>query len=149
MTDLRFRRARFEDLDPILRLLVEDHIAAVRETTDRSAYEGPLKELCASDDHMFWVAERHGQVVGCCQIIIFPGLSRRGARRGHIESVFVAGALRGQGIGAAMMAEAEAVCRARGCTLIQLMSDKARIDAHRFYERLGYVASHEGMKKPL
>ncbi len=80
---------------------------------------------------------------------ILAGLSREGSRRALVEAVRVAADLRSQGIGAKLMAECEARARAGGCTIIQLTTDRSRAAAHRFYERLGYQASHLGMKKPL
>jgi GNAT superfamily N-acetyltransferase len=82
-------------------------------------------------------------------LTILAGLSRGGSRRALVEAVRVAADLRSQGIGARMMADCEARARAAGATIIQLTTDRSRTDAHRFYERLGYQASHLGMKKPL
>jgi GNAT superfamily N-acetyltransferase len=79
-------------------------------------------------------------------LTFIPGLSRRGAWRGQIESVRIVRGQRGAGLGQRMFAWAIATCRERGCGLVQLTTDKSRSDAHRFYERLGFVASHEGYK---
>ena len=88
-------------------------------------------------------------VVATLQLSFIPGLARRGALRAQIEAVRVADACRGGGLGAAMMAWAIGEARRRGCALVQLTSDKSRTSAHRFYERLGFVATHEGMKLAL
>jgi len=95
------------------------------------------------------VAERDGQIVGTLQLSFLPGLARRGALRAQIEAVRVAQGERGSGLGAAMMGWAIEEARRRGCALVQLTTDKSRADAHRFYARLGFVASHEGMKLAL
>jgi GNAT superfamily N-acetyltransferase len=95
------------------------------------------------------VAERHGEVVGTLQLSLLPGLSRRGALRAQIEGVRVARTARGLGLGPVLMGWAIEEARRRGCVLVQLTSDKARPDAHRFYDRLGFVATHEGYKLPL
>jgi GNAT superfamily N-acetyltransferase len=95
------------------------------------------------------VAEQDGRVVGCLQISFIPGLSRLGMWRGQIEAVRVASGQRGSGLGKAMLAWAIEQCRARGCGLVQLTTDKRRPQAHRFYESLGFEASHEGMKLTL
>jgi GNAT superfamily N-acetyltransferase len=90
-----------------------------------------------------------GAVVGTLQLSFIPGIARTGAWRGQIEAVRIAQALRGSGVGQQMFEWAIAQCRARGCTLVQLTTDKGRPDAHRFYEKLGFVASHEGYKLGL
>jgi GNAT superfamily N-acetyltransferase len=83
------------------------------------------------------------------QLTFIPGLARRGALRAQIEAVRVADGLRGTGLGSAMLRWAIDEARRRGCALVQLTTDKSRGDAHRFYRRLGFVASHEGMKLTL
>lgn len=95
------------------------------------------------------MAEIGGAVAGCLQLSFIPGLSRRGLWRGQVESVRVARARRGAGLGGLMLEWAIETCRARGCGLVQLTSDARRADAIRFYERLGFVASHAGMKLDL
>lgn len=84
-----------------------------------------------------------------CQLSFLPGLSRRGSWRSQIEAVRVAASIRGLGIGAIMVNWAASESRRRGCSLMQLTTDKSRKDAHRFYQRLGFEASHEGMKLTL
>ena len=83
------------------------------------------------------------------QLSILPGLARRGARRGQLEAVRVEEGGRGQGLGEAMVRWAVEESRRRGCAVVQLTTDKSRTDAHRFYERLGFERSHEGMKLAL
>ena len=90
------------------------------------------------------VFEMNDDIIGCLQISFIPGLSRRGALRGQIESVRVAANFRGNGYGTLMMAWAIEKCREQGCSLVQLTSDKTRKDAQRFYQELGFVQSHEG-----
>lgn len=95
---------------------------------------------------MLVVAERDGRVVGTLQLSFLAGLSHRGAWRGQIEAVRIAGELRGQGLGGELIDWAVAECRARGCKMAQLTSKGDRLDAHRFYERLGWDKSHAGFK---
>ena len=95
------------------------------------------------------MAEADGRIAGTMQLSFLPGLARRGALRAQIEAVRVAGSQRGSGLGGAMLRWAIGEARRRGCALVQLTTDKSRADAHRFYERLGFVASHEGMKLDL
>jgi GNAT superfamily N-acetyltransferase len=103
-----------------------------------------------SDPNQFLaVAVQDARVVGTLQLTFIPGLSRHGAWRGQIEAVRVASELRGSGLGRRLIEWAIAQCRARGCGLVQLTTDRTRPDAHRFYEALGFVASHIGYKMSL
>lgn len=149
---LTFRKARLEDLGALVDMLADDGLGRGREDASRPLRADYVEAFAAIDadpnQHQL-VAEENGAIVGTLQITFIRGLSRRGATRGLIEGVRVAGARRGGGIGAAMMREAVALCRARGCSLVQLTTDKSRKDAHRFYARLGFEASHEGFKMTL
>lgn len=98
---------------------------------------------------MLIVAERDGRVIGTLQLSFLPGLSHRGAWRGQIEAVRIASDLRGHGLGGELIGWAVAQCRARGCRMAQLTSKNDRVDAHRFYERLGWDKSHAGFKLVL
>src|SRR5690606_35611479 len=100
------------------------------------------------DIHLL-VAEDSGRVVGCLQLIIMPGLSLMGTTRAEIEAVRVASSARGQRIGERLIEAAIQRARSRGCRLVQLTTNKSRVDAQRFYERLGFTATHIGMKLPL
>jgi ribosomal protein S18 acetylase RimI-like enzyme len=93
--------------------------------------------------------EEEGSLVGCVQLTFIPGLSLQGVLRGQIESVRIASTRRGSGLGHAMLEWAIAECRRRGCGLVQLTMNKSRDDALRFYQSLGFVASHEGFKLTL
>lgn len=93
--------------------------------------------------------ELDGRVVGTLQISYMPGLSHQGAWRGEIESVRIASSARGSGLGRLMIQWAVEQCRQRQCRIVQLTSDMARTDAHRFYEQLGFTASHKGFKLTL
>ncbi|HKD89893.1 MAG TPA: GNAT family N-acetyltransferase, partial [Streptosporangiaceae bacterium] len=103
----------------------------------------------ADPAHTLVVAEQAGEIVGTMQLSFLPGLARRGALRAQIEAVRVAESNQGSGLGSAMIGWAIDEARRRGCALVQLTTDKSRRDAHRFYQRLGFVASHEGMKLAL
>lgn len=149
---LSFRDARRDDLRAIVALLVDDALGRSRDTLGEGLDPGYLRAfeaIEADPNQRLVVAERGGVVVGTFQSSYLPGLSRRGMWRAQIESVRVARECRGLGIGEAMMRWAIAQARARGCGLVQLTTDKSRNDAHRFYARLGFVASHEGMKLAL
>ncbi|UKA49638.1 GNAT family N-acetyltransferase [Arthrobacter sp. FW305-123] len=144
------RRARKGDLPRILALLADDQLGATRENADDLApYEQAFEAIDADPAHLLVVGELDGGVVATFQLSYLPGLSRKGSWRAQIEAVRVSGALRGRGVGALMIQWAVDQAKEYGCSLVQLTTDKSRIAAHRFYERLGFVASHEGMKLTL
>ncbi len=137
-------------------LLADDAMGAGRETArDMVPYEEAFAAIDADPAHLLVVGElvpdgaANGPVMAMFQLSFLPGISRQGAWRSQIEAVRVAGSLRGQGIGNLMMRWAIDESRRRGCTLMQLTTHKSRAAAHRFYERLGFDASHEGMKLTL
>jgi GNAT superfamily N-acetyltransferase len=147
------RRAVPADVTAIVGLIAADQLGrvrdGVRDATDRAAYEAAFVAIDADPAQLLVVAEAAGRVVGTLQLTFIPGLARRGAWRAQIEAVRVADGFRGDGLGSAMLGWAIDEARRRGCALVQLTTDKARADAQRFYERLGFVASHEGMKLAL
>jgi GNAT superfamily N-acetyltransferase len=150
---VQLRPARREDVPALVALLAADQLGAtrdgVRDPADLAAYERAFQAMDEDPAHILLVADSRGDVVGTLQLSFLPGLARRGALRAQIEAVRVAESTRGSGLGAAMMSWAIEESRRRGCALVQLTSDKSRVDAHRFYERLGFAASHEGMKLKL
>jgi len=149
------RQARREDIPALVALIAADQLGAtrdgIRDRADLEAYEQAFHAIDRDPGHLLLVAESpaDGQIVGTMQLSFLPGLARRGALRAQIEAVRVAESTRGTGLGGAMMRWAIEQARGRGCALVQLTSDKSRGDAHRFYERLGFVYSHEGMKLKL
>jgi GNAT superfamily N-acetyltransferase len=150
---VQFRAASRADVPAILRLLADDEITRGRDGVvpegEDAAYWAAFDAIDADPRNELIVADEDGAVVGTCQLTFTPSLSRRGAERMTIEAVRVRLDLRDRGIGRAMMLWALARARERGCGLAQLTTDKRRTDAHRFYESLGFVASHEGMKLAL
>jgi GNAT superfamily N-acetyltransferase len=143
------RRAVAADLPAIVALLADDPLGATREGADLAPYEAAFAAVDADPAHLLVVADDAGAVVGTLQLSLLPGLSRGGAVRAQVEGVRVAGAARGRGLGEAMLRWCADEARRRGAALVQLTTDVRRPDAHRFYERLGYVASHVGMKLAL
>ncbi|GAA4581662.1 GNAT family N-acetyltransferase [Planotetraspora phitsanulokensis] len=127
-------------------LLVDDPISASRTAVPGLDYDSAFAAIDADPGNELIVVESDGEIVGTMQLTFIPGLSRRGAVRLQVEAVRVASRHRSQGIGRKMMEWAAERARERGCGMIQLTSDKARTDAHRFYASLGYEASHEGFK---
>ncbi|WP_298760653.1 GNAT family N-acetyltransferase, partial [uncultured Nocardioides sp.] len=146
----RLQRARRTDVPAIVALLADDPISGAREVDDVVRYEAAYDAVARSPgEFLAVVRDRAGAVVGTMQLSVLPGLSRAGATRLQVEGVRIAAGLRGRGLGAAMLEWAHDHGRARGATFSQLTTDSARTDAHRFYERLGYTASHKGFKRPL
>lgn len=144
------RRAAKADVPRILQLLADDRIGSGRESADDPGpYELAFDAIDADPAHLLVVGELGGDVVATFQLSFIPGLSRKGSRRAQIEGVRVDSKLRGQGTGALMMQWAIDHSRESGCSLIQLTTDKSRGAARRFYGRLGFAASHEGMKLTL
>jgi GNAT superfamily N-acetyltransferase len=147
------RTAGQEDVPALVSLIAADQLGAtrdgVRDAADLAAYTAAFEAINADPAHTLVVAERAGEVVGTMQLSFLPGLARRGALRAQIEAVRVAESSQGSGLGTAMIGWAIDEARRRGCALVQLTTDKSRLDAHRFYQRLGFVPSHEGMKLAL
>ncbi|MEU7555983.1 GNAT family N-acetyltransferase [Streptomyces sp. NPDC044571] len=144
------RPATEDDLPAIVAMLADDPLGAARESPgDLTPYLTALKRL-ADDPHQHMVvAVRAGRVVGTLQLTVIPGLSRRGATRSLIEGVRVHADERGSGLGTRLIQWAIDQSRRENCQLVQLTSDVTRTDAHRFYERLGFAASHVGFKLSL
>lgn len=144
-----WREATRVDVPAVVALLADDVLGQGRESADLAPYLAAFDAMQDEGGNRLIVAEQDGRVVACYQLTLISGLSLTAARRAQVEGVRVAADLRGRGIGAALMADAEARARADGCQLIQLTTNATRTDAHRFYARLGFTPSHIGFKKPL
>jgi ribosomal protein S18 acetylase RimI-like enzyme len=148
-----FRSARQSDLADIIRLLADDDLGSTREVVSDPVdirYLAAFAAIEADPNQLLAVAiDETDRVVGCLQLSFLPGLSRTGMWRGQIESVRIAKGHRGSGFGSQFIEWAIARCAERGCGLVQLTSDKTRADSIRFYEKLGFVTSHEGLKRNL
>jgi ribosomal protein S18 acetylase RimI-like enzyme len=149
ISEVTIRRARLEDIGVIVAMLADDPIGGGRERI-----EDPLPQCyftafetvdCDANIQLVVAENGEGAVVGCLQLCIMPGLSSQGASRGLIEDVRVASRCRSRGIGEQMVQWAVAEARARGCKLVELLTHHTRVDAQRFYERLGFTRSHVGM----
>ncbi|WP_372344329.1 N-acetyltransferase family protein [Streptomyces sp. KL116D] len=150
MGDLEIRPAAAEDVPAIVAMLADDPLGARRESPDDLApYLAAHARLAADPNQHLVVAVREGRVVGTLQLTVIPGLSRMGSTRSVIEGVRVHADERGSGLGTRLIEWAVEESRRQDCQLVQLTSDATRTDAHRFYERLGFVASHVGFKLPL
>jgi len=150
MGDLEIRAAVTEDVPAIVGMLADDPLGSQRESPgDLTPYLAALDRLTADPNQHLVVAVREGRVVGTLQLTVVPGLSRKGATRSIIEAVRIHTDERGSGLGTQLIEWAIAESRRQGCQLVQLTSDATRTDAHRFYERLGFTASHVGFKLTL
>ena len=146
---ITIRRAVAADVHPIVAMLADDPLGAQREKPGDPAYLKAF-EVIDSDPHQHLaVAEAGGEVVGTLQLTFTAGLSRLGMTRATVEAVRVRSDQRGNGLGERLVRWAIDEARARGCGMVQLTTDASRVDAHRFYERLGFTASHVGMKLVL
>ena len=155
MAELTFRDATPDDIATILML---SHAGDARgkdtppldpATLGDPRYRAAFDDITADANHRLIVAEKDSEVVGTLQISIIPGLPRFGMRRGLLENVHIRADQRGSGLGTKMVTWAIERCREAGCGMIQLTSNKVRLDAHRFYEKLGFAKSHEGFKLML
>ena len=147
--DVIFRDARREDVPEIVALLADDALGAGREGDLDDAYWAAFELVAADPRNRLAVAEVNGTVAGTLQLTLIPGLSRHGMLRAQIEGVRVAAEYRGHGLGRQMIQWAIIEARRAGSGMVQLTSDKQRADAIRFYESLGFTASHEGLKLAL
>jgi GNAT superfamily N-acetyltransferase len=150
MGDLEIRAAVADDVPAIVAMLADDALGAQRESPDDlSPYLAALERLKGDANQYLVVAVHEGRVVGTLQLTVIPGLSRKGATRSIIEGVRIHTDERGTGLGTRLIEWGIEESRRQGCQLVQLTSDATRTDAHRFYERLGFTASHVGFKLSL
>jgi GNAT superfamily N-acetyltransferase len=149
---LTYRDATAGDLGFIVRLIVEDSVVPTNDEPNRPdhpSYLAALEAIARDPNQQLVIAEYEGQVVGTLQLTFIPGIARLGELRCLVEAVHIASTHRNLGLGGEMISWAIEQARARGCGLMQLTSNKKRLDAHRFYERLGFKKSHEGFKLSL
>jgi len=143
------RRARREDVRVIVAMLADDPLGSARERIEEPpppSYFQAFEAIDRDSNIQLMVAEgRDGVVVGCLQLCILPGLSSQGASRALIEDVRVASHCRSRGIGEQLVQWAVSEARAKGCKLVELLTHNTRVDAQRFYVRLGFARSHLGM----
>ena len=154
--EITFREAREADLPAAVALLADDVLGREREDASLPldpAYLAAFREMQAQAGNRLIVAEAEEggarRIVGCLQFVVLPGISLKGTRRAQIEGVRVARDLRGAGLGRRLLEHAIALARAEGCGLLQLTANATRSDTHRFYESLGFTASHVGFKLKL
>lgn len=147
---MKIRKATAADVDAIVAMLADDPLGAKREQPGDPAYAAAF-EVIDADPHQYLAVavDDADEVVGTLQLTFTTGLSRKGMTRATVEAVRVRSDQRGKGLGGRLLEWALDEARARGCGLVQLTTDRSREEAHHFYERLGFVASHVGMKLTL
>lgn len=147
---LLVRRARLDDLPRVIMLLAQLSLDTPREKDPHDeAYRRAFELIDADPRQRLVVAELDGDLVGTGTLIVIPNLSHGGSPVAQLESIVVDRAVRGRGIGEAIVRHLEEEAKRMGCFRLQLTSNIARPDAHRFYVRLGYAATHTGFKKRL
>lgn len=144
-----FGPAKRDDIAAIVAMLADDALGRSREGGDLAPYQQAFDTMQAEGNNHLIAGRQADRIVACYQITFISGISLTAARRAQIEGLRVAPDLRGQGIGAMLIQDAEKRARAAGCRLIQFTTNRARTDAHRFYDRMGFTPSHIGYKKPL
>ena len=152
MSETRFRLARREDLQDIVRMLADDELGSKRERCEEplpESYYAAFEQINADSNHQLIVAESDGKVIGTLHLMFLPSISYQGGLRAQVESVRVDRQYQNLGIGSALMKWTIERAKERGAHLVQLTTHKSREDAHRFYERLGFQKSHLGMKLSL
>lgn len=146
---LTFRQARIEDLKTIIQLLNDDKLGKTRESAGiqvDDCYIKAFEKILEDSNQYLMVAVQDNDIIGTCHLTIMPSLTFKGSTRMQIEAVRIANNLRGQGLGEKMMTEALQFAQDNQVKIVQLTTNKLRDDAKKFYERLGFSASHEGMK---
>jgi ribosomal protein S18 acetylase RimI-like enzyme len=147
--NLTLRSAEEKDLPAIISLFIEDELGVTREKLADplpQSYFDAFQEIVADKHQLLLVVEENGIVIGTCHLTVMPSLSFQGSRRLNLENIHVDKRFQGQGVGTWMIQQAIAVGREKGCKIIQLTTNKKRSRAKIFYEKLGFVASHVGMK---
>ena len=146
---LEIRRATASDVAAIVALLADDPLGSTRERPGDPRYSAAFEQIDNDPQQLLVVGEQAGEIVATAQLTFTPGLTHLGATRATIEAVRVRPDHRSAGIGQQLIEWAIEESRSRGCDLVQLTSNVSRTDAHRFYRRLGFEASHVGMKRAL
>ena len=151
-SQVTFRVARHADLPSIVRMLADGDLGSRREQYRHplpETYNVAFEQIESDANHELIVAERDGELIGTLHLMFLPSLSFQGGLRAQVESVRVDKRFQSQGMGSAMMRWTIERARRRGAHVMQLTTHKTRLDAHRFYRKLGFESSHLGMKLSL
>nr|WP_267882919.1 GNAT family N-acetyltransferase [Planococcus massiliensis] len=150
--EIEFRNARREDVARIVEMLADDKLGRERERFETplpASYYAAFSSIDSDPNNELILACLDGEIVGVQQVTFTPYLTHQGGWRATIEGIRTASSVRGQGIGRQLIGFAIERAKARGCHLVQLTTDIQRPEALRFYEQLGFSATHEGMKLKL
>lgn len=148
----RFREARKEDLEQIIQMLADDELGKSRERYEQplpSAYTEAFEAIERDTNNELIVSCIDDKVIAVLQLTFTPYLTYQGGIRATIEGVRTSKEMRGKGIGAELIQWAISRAKGRGCHVVQLTTDKKRPEALRFYEKLGFSNTHEGLKLHL
>lgn len=152
INELTIRRATIDDVPSMVTLMTDDELGKTREVDSiplNPSYYAAFEKIDQNPHSELLVVEFQGKVIGTAQVDYLQYLSHQGAKRAQIENVRVDKSYRSQGVGEKLMAVIVDKAKQKGCYIVQLTTNKKRHRAHHFYERLGFVASHEGMKLQL
>ncbi len=148
--DLEFRKSTKNDLGNIITLLLDDTLGVNRESeSDLRAYIEAYDAISQDSNQFLMVVAENKNLLGTCHLTLMPSLTFKGSLRLNIEAVRVNGSYRGQGIGEWMFQQVVQFAKDKQCKILQLATNIQRTDALRFYEKLGFVSSHVGMKMSL
>jgi GNAT superfamily N-acetyltransferase len=150
--EIIFRRAALADLSAIVHMLADDDLGSQRERDEQplpESYFTAFEQINQDKNHELIVAELNGEVIGTLHLIFLPSLSYQGGMRSQVESVRIDCRFQNKGIGSQMMNYVIQHAKERGAHIMQLTTHNTRINAHRFYERLGFKSTHVGMKLKL
>jgi N-acetylglutamate synthase-like GNAT family acetyltransferase len=140
------RKAKQEDLEEIVRLLGDDKFGKERENSSSPNYLNAFLLIEKDPNQFLMVLEKNKAIIGTCHLTLMPSLTFQGSLRMNIEAVRIDTSMRGQGAGEWMIDRAIQFAKEKGCKMVQLTTNKQRLDAKRFYEKMGFQATHEGMK---
>jgi ribosomal protein S18 acetylase RimI-like enzyme len=147
---MKYRKATLKDVDKIIELLIEDDLGAFRESllneSAKKKYMNAFNLIDSDPNQFLMIVEKEDNIVGTCHLTIMPSLTYQGTTRMQIEAVIIAKEFRGHSIGEWMLREAISFAKSHNVGLIQLTTDKQRDKAKHFYEKIGFKATHEGMK---
>lgn len=152
MTAFIFRRAKQSDLEDIIYLLADDELGKQREKLSGmipSSYLDAFIRIDFDPNQFLMVVESRGIILGTCHLTLMPSLTFQGGLRMNVEAVRIASSCRGEGVGEWMINQLLSLAQKEGCKIIQLTTNKERVNAKRFYEKLGFKSTHEGMKMYL
>jgi ribosomal protein S18 acetylase RimI-like enzyme len=149
INDFTLRPAALNDVPEIIRLMIEDELGATRESLANplaQSYFKAFQEIADDKNHSLLIVELKGKIIGTCHLTFMPSLSFKGSKRLNIENVHIDKHFQSQGIGTWMLQKAILIGKEKGCKIVQLTTNKKRNRAKGFYEKLGFKASHEGLK---